>query len=104
MKCDNCQRELTRSELANVFPEISHLEERIEPSGLVPEGECPDCGALVYSSLVVKLSVHGGVVHLVYLPPGIEVDILDYDVDGGENLDSDDEGIPCRHIIFGEVE
>jgi DNA-directed RNA polymerase subunit RPC12/RpoP len=49
MKCGNCGKVFSsESELACVVADIPNLFERIEPGGEVPNGECPDCGALVY--------------------------------------------------------
>jgi hypothetical protein len=49
LRCDNCGRTYAHeNELACVFPDIPDLCTRIEPSGIVPHGECPNCGCLVY--------------------------------------------------------
>jgi hypothetical protein len=61
LKCDNCERTWQPRELQRVFPDIPDLTERIEPGGTVPAGECPACGALVYSveeSLLVTALRH----------------------------------------------
>ncbi len=48
-ECDNCGKRYEQiDELRCVFPNIPGLLERIEPGGMVPTGECPWCGALVY--------------------------------------------------------
>lgn len=50
MTCDNCGREFADAgALKRVFPDIPDLLGRIEPGGIVPAGECPECGALVYA-------------------------------------------------------
>lgn len=43
-KCDNCDWQ-GRADCAN---QISDVEERLDPGGEVPAGECPECGALAY--------------------------------------------------------
>ena len=60
MKCDNCGSIFDGEEsLAHRFPEIPHLAERIEPGGIVPAGDCTECGALVYlEPKAVKLPEH----------------------------------------------
>lgn len=45
-KCDNCGwRGVPK---IDAFADIPDLFERIEPGGVVPSGECPECGALCY--------------------------------------------------------
>ncbi len=47
--CDNCDRVYEKkTDLRYAFPNIPDLLRRIEPGGVVPEGECPWCGAFVY--------------------------------------------------------
>ena len=47
--CDNCGRQYAHeNELRHVYPDIPDLTQRIEPGGIVPAGDCPWCGALVY--------------------------------------------------------
>jgi predicted RNA-binding Zn-ribbon protein involved in translation (DUF1610 family) len=43
-RCDNCDWVGPESGLGD----IEDLEQRIEPGGTVPSGECPKCGALAY--------------------------------------------------------
>lgn len=43
-RCDNCNLEYTGERMQP----IENLLQRIEPGGVVPSGECPDCGALCY--------------------------------------------------------
>ena len=50
-RCDNCGHEFSDrelEELGKVFPGIPGLRERLDPGGIVPSGECPNCGALCY--------------------------------------------------------
>ena len=42
--CDSCSLVHT----AEALNGINGLAERLEPGGVVPSGECPDCGALCY--------------------------------------------------------
>lgn len=42
--CNNCGNYWEEEELRP----IKDLEQRIEPGGTVPSGECPECGALCY--------------------------------------------------------
>lgn len=42
--CDDCAWQGTDSQLKP----IQHLEERIDAGGVVPAGQCPECGALAY--------------------------------------------------------
>ena len=42
--CDNCGREWKFHKLAP----IKDLSSRVEPGGIVPSGECPECHALCY--------------------------------------------------------
>jgi predicted RNA-binding Zn-ribbon protein involved in translation (DUF1610 family) len=48
--CDNCGWEGIDEAMANRFPDIPGLEQRLDPGGVVPSGECPECGALCYGS------------------------------------------------------
>lgn len=43
-KCDNCDHECRGDELDM----ISDIEQRLTPGGVVPAGQCPECGALAY--------------------------------------------------------
>lgn len=43
-ECDNCGKVWEDSEVSP----ISDLWERVEPGGIMPAGECPECGALAY--------------------------------------------------------
>ncbi len=43
-KCDDCGRHYRSSELRD----IADIHQRLTPGGIVPAGECPDCGALAY--------------------------------------------------------
>ena len=47
--CDNCGKTFgDEQELMYVFPDIPGLIDRLDAGGTVPNGECPDCGSLVY--------------------------------------------------------
>jgi hypothetical protein len=43
-ECDNCGKVWPADKLGG----IEDLTQRIEPGGVVPSGECPECGALCY--------------------------------------------------------
>jgi len=48
-ECDNCSKQfVSTDELERVFPDIPDLAQRLDPGGIVPAGECTDCGTLVY--------------------------------------------------------
>jgi hypothetical protein len=47
VRCDNCSWTSTAAQLK----EINDLSERLSPGGVVPAGECPECGALAYVAL-----------------------------------------------------
>lgn len=47
-KCGNCDKVWTANVLRYKFPAIKDLSQRVEPGGVVPAGECPECGALTY--------------------------------------------------------
>lgn len=42
--CDNC----TTIHPFEDLNDIEDLDERVEAGGMVPAGECPDCGCLAY--------------------------------------------------------
>jgi hypothetical protein len=50
VRCDNCGKVWDEEQVENSLENggIDKLLERIEPGGMVPFGECPECGALVY--------------------------------------------------------
>lgn len=50
-RCDNCQVARPTEDLN----EIKDFEQRVEPGGIVPSGECPDCGALAYPASEFEL-------------------------------------------------
>jgi DNA-directed RNA polymerase subunit RPC12/RpoP len=87
--CDNCGKRYEREEeLRFVFPAIPGLAERLDPGGIVPAGECPECGALVYledQPVRVLVLLSGGLVRDVLADkPGVEVAVLDQDIDGAD--------------------
>ena len=43
-RCDGCGKFV----LGKSLLPIQDIEQRVEPGGTVPSGECPDCGALCY--------------------------------------------------------
>ena len=87
--CDNCGKRYEREDqLRFVFPHIPGLAERLDPGGIVPAGECPECGALVYledQPVRVLVLLEGGLVRDVLAnKPGVEVAVLDQDIDGAD--------------------
>lgn len=48
VKCDNCGWEGMENVVVAGFADIPHLIERLDPGGVVPFGECPNCDALCY--------------------------------------------------------
>lgn len=53
--CQNCGSEF--ESLAVEFPDIPNLTDRIMPGEVVPDGECPNCGALVHEKSADKLGM-----------------------------------------------
>lgn len=47
-RCGDCGQVFSESELEHKFPNIPDLGARVFPGEVVPGGECPECGALVY--------------------------------------------------------
>jgi hypothetical protein len=43
-KCDNCD---TLWDETSLVP-VEHLTERVDPGGIMPSGQCPECHALCY--------------------------------------------------------
>jgi hypothetical protein len=52
-ECDNCGETWNEGDLQP----IKHYFQRVEPGGIVPSGECPECGCLCYP---VITSEYGG--------------------------------------------
>jgi len=90
LRCDNCWALFKGTgKLARVFPDIPGLLERIEPGGIVPAGECPDCGALVYplnAPVRIGILLEGGLVKGVLADRGnVRAAVLDLDVEGADD-------------------
>lgn len=90
LRCDNCWALFKGAgRLARVFPDIPDLLERIGPGGIVPAGECPDCGALVYplnAPVGVAILLEGGLVKGVLADRGgVRAAVLDLDVEGADD-------------------
>ena len=90
--CDNCGKRYERDdELTIFFPNIPNLHKRISPGDIVPAGECPECGALVYpEGMGVRLLVllDGGLVQDVLADrPTVEVAVLNLDLEGADEDD-----------------
>ena len=90
LRCDNCWALFKGTgKLARVFPDIPGLLSRLEPGGIVPAGECPDCGALVYplnAPVRVAVLLEGGLVKAVLADRGnVRAAVLDLDVEGADD-------------------
>lgn len=46
--CANCEFRTTREEAIIPLEEVKDLASRLDPGSVVPAGECPECGALLY--------------------------------------------------------
>ena len=46
-QCDNCQAVTKIRDLDR----IKNIEQRLDPGGVVPDGQCPECGALAYAQM-----------------------------------------------------
>ena len=104
-ECANCS---WRGDVSDCN-EIHDLLDRVEVGEEFPAGECPECGALTYllrqyndkdknnSEKIprVIISVSGGVAELLLKPVGIAVMLVDYDVDGVEEVSVDPDGARC---------
>jgi hypothetical protein len=54
---------------------------------------------------IVRITVEGGVVQYVDCPPGVQVIIHDYDVDGeDEGLQKDEDGNPYFESIWNDTD
>jgi hypothetical protein len=94
--CDGCEKTWSASKLED----ISDLTERIEPGGIVPSGECPECGALCYPKAKkakkakktepIVVTISGGAVQDVENPLKIPLEIRDYDVEAVDARESKD--------------
>ncbi len=51
---------------------------------------------------IINVYLKGGVIQNVAIPAGSDVivRVVDYDCEGGECLDTDDEGSPCTVILY----
>jgi len=90
LRCDNCWALFKGTgRFARVYPDIPGLLERIEPGGIVPAGECPDCGALVYplnAPVRVAVLLEGGLVKAVLADRGnVRAAVLDLDTEGADD-------------------
>jgi len=48
VRCDNCSWKGTEDKLRCTLDTTPNLNERLDPGGEVPVGECPRCGCLAY--------------------------------------------------------
>ncbi len=101
LRCDNCGKQYEREDQLTVgWPDIPGLAERLDVGGIVPAGECVDCGALVYEERApIRLLVllDGGLVRgVLAAQQGVEVVVLDQDLDGADETD--------MVVVEGEVD
>jgi hypothetical protein len=47
-RCDDCDWSGPYRELGKTLHEIHRLAERLDVGGIVPAGECPECGCFAY--------------------------------------------------------
>lgn len=107
-RCDNCDHAVDAGSEAEIKRDIW---QRIEAGGIVPSGECPECGALMYPLVepsVIEVCVIGGVADVTTptLPRGVVLVIRDYDVDGHDNdqVVTDAQGSKCVESWSGNPE
>jgi hypothetical protein len=99
--CDNCGKKWDKENVVYAFD----LQQRIDPGGIMPTGECPDCGALCYPDKApenqsqakkkVYITMDGGLIHCITVTKDLkDVDfiIIDFDVEGRD----DDEVSLCN--------
>jgi len=111
-RCDNCQAIWTENDLR----EAKHLSERIDVGGPIPDGECPDCGALAYKVgmpesfyVVVHRHEYGSTPYLVvsqHIPTCDELVAklkIDFEPEKGEELDVMDLAGQLRPIRLQEA-
>jgi len=106
-QCDNCGLTFAdETELTRAYPDIPDLLQRLEPGGTVPSGECPNCSALVYpvqghqssADGNVVITIRKGMAEVTHCPPGVIVEIRDYDTEGSDPaLLAGDGSIVTRH-------
>jgi len=90
-KCSNCQVKFDSLE-DKAYPNISKLTERLLPGDVVPDGECPGCGAFVYScenraeKPIVIIRIEDGIVQTVDSNIDIEAILIDIDKDSEDYL------------------
>lgn len=85
LKCDGCGRRFAATEeLDRVFPDIPDLVNRLDAGGIVPSGECPMCGALVYREqgrVRIGILLDGGLVKGVFADTAsVDAAVLDTEV------------------------
>lgn len=90
LRCGNCQALFSGADkLERAFPDIPDLLLRLDIGGVVPSGECPLCGALVYPGTPrthVAILLEGGLVKAVLADRGdIRAAVLDLDIEGAED-------------------
>jgi len=66
--CDNCKKEWKRGMLC----EAKDYFQRIEPGGVVPSGECPECGALCYPKEAIDRSLKEWMQNAAWIYPKMD--------------------------------
>lgn len=56
-RCDNCDRKFSDDAFPEGIAGIPDLYSRLGPGGIVPAGECPNCGALCYPESPTRVVV-----------------------------------------------
>ncbi len=92
-KCDNCNERYEREDqLKHVYPDIPDLLQRLDVGGIVPAGECPACGSLVYPMVDparVLIVLSGGLVQdVITQTADLQVAVLNMDRDGLDEHDA----------------
>lgn len=63
VRCDDCDWKGTEDQLGKTLCEIHRLWERIEAGGIVPAGECPECGSLAYLLIAEECAPEVSITH-----------------------------------------
>jgi hypothetical protein len=60
-RCGNCEKIFKDKEIEVVLADIEDFFSRVDPGGIVPYGECPECGSFVYPvKQLFKLEINVG--------------------------------------------
>lgn len=103
--CNNCGKKWDKENVVYAFD----LQQRVDPGGIMPSGECPDCGALCYpenqgnkfllqrdlknisrSNKKIYITMDGGLIQCISVTRALkDVDfiIIDFDTEGTDEED-----------------